>query len=135
MSSDNHTDALMKVLSGVSMPSNTTSEAVTAIIGKMVEANIITFRRGELPVEDSRESSLDELFVETTAVPAGANEAARQQLGTQKLEAALWSLDAASIHGSRVGPRGDGIGQPALGSRDRDRELVRVLILVPKPSL
>ncbi|XP_070034938.1 uncharacterized protein [Nicotiana tomentosiformis] len=51
MSSDSHKDALMKVLSGVSVLSNTTNEALAATIGKMVEENKITFRRDELPIE------------------------------------------------------------------------------------
>ncbi|XP_075084846.1 uncharacterized protein LOC142168085 [Nicotiana tabacum] len=51
MSSDNHKDSLMKVLIGVSVPSNTTSVALAATIGKMVDANMITFRIDELPIE------------------------------------------------------------------------------------
>ncbi|XP_070032628.1 uncharacterized protein [Nicotiana tomentosiformis] len=51
VSSDSHKDVLLKVLSGVSVLSNTISEALTATIGKMVEANMITFRRDELPTE------------------------------------------------------------------------------------
>nr|XP_009603846.1 uncharacterized protein LOC104098741 [Nicotiana tomentosiformis] len=53
MSSDSHKDVLLKVLSGLSVPSNTTSEALAASNGKMVEANMITFRRDELLVEGS----------------------------------------------------------------------------------
>jgi len=34
MSFDSHKDALLKVLSGVSIPSNTTSEALATTIGK-----------------------------------------------------------------------------------------------------
>lgn len=48
MSYDSHKDDLMKVLSGVSVPSNTTSKALAATIGKMVKANMISFRRDEL---------------------------------------------------------------------------------------
>ncbi|XP_075077131.1 uncharacterized protein LOC107803507 [Nicotiana tabacum] len=51
MSSNNHKNTLLKVLSGVSVPSNTTSEALAVTIEKMVEANMITFKRDELPVE------------------------------------------------------------------------------------
>ncbi|XP_070054568.1 uncharacterized protein [Nicotiana tomentosiformis] len=51
MSFDSHKDAMLKVLSGVSVPSNTTSEALVATIGKIIEANMITFRRDELPIE------------------------------------------------------------------------------------
>ncbi|OIT07832.1 hypothetical protein A4A49_51566 [Nicotiana attenuata] len=42
MSSDNHKDALLKVVSGASVPSNTTSEALAETIGKMAKANKIT---------------------------------------------------------------------------------------------
>nr|XP_009616645.1 uncharacterized protein LOC104109133 [Nicotiana tomentosiformis] len=51
MSFDSHKDALLKVLSGVSLPSNTTSEALAERIGKIVEANMIIFRRDQLPIE------------------------------------------------------------------------------------
>jgi len=52
MSFDSHKDTF-EILSGVNVPSNTTSEALAATIGKMVEANMITFRRDVLPVEDA----------------------------------------------------------------------------------
>lgn len=51
MSYDSHMDSLLKVLTGVSGPSITTSEVLAAIIEKMVEANMITVRRYKLPVE------------------------------------------------------------------------------------
>lgn len=38
MSSDSYIDALVKVLNGLSVPGNTTSEALVTTIGKIVEA-------------------------------------------------------------------------------------------------
>lgn len=43
MSFESHRDALVKVLSGLSMLNNTTSEALAVTIGKMVEANKVLF--------------------------------------------------------------------------------------------
>lgn len=51
ISSDSHRDALVKVLRGLSVPSNTTSEALAATIGKMLEANKSSNQREELLVE------------------------------------------------------------------------------------
>lgn len=39
-----------KVLSGLSIPRNNNSKALEAIIGNMVEANKISFRKDELPM-------------------------------------------------------------------------------------
>lgn len=47
---DIHRDSLLKVLSGLSVPRNNNSKAVEAFIGKMVEANKISFLRDELPI-------------------------------------------------------------------------------------
>ncbi|XP_070039363.1 uncharacterized protein [Nicotiana tomentosiformis] len=49
MSFESHRDALVKVLSGLSMLNNTTSEALAVTIGKMVEANKVLFLKDELP--------------------------------------------------------------------------------------
>lgn len=43
ISSDSHKDTRVKVLSGVSVLGNTTSEALATTIGKMVEANKLFF--------------------------------------------------------------------------------------------
>lgn len=51
MSSDSHREALVKVLSRVSVPDNTTSEILGATIGKMVDANKISFWKDKLPME------------------------------------------------------------------------------------
>lgn len=48
-SSDSHRDTLVNVLSTVSIPGNTTNEALTKTIGKMVEFNSISFQKDELP--------------------------------------------------------------------------------------
>ncbi|XP_060192679.1 uncharacterized protein LOC132622154 [Lycium barbarum] len=51
MSSEAHRDALVKVLSGVSISNETTSETLAITIGQMVEANKISFRNDKLPPE------------------------------------------------------------------------------------
>ncbi|XP_049375476.1 uncharacterized protein LOC125840547 [Solanum verrucosum] len=51
MSSEAHRNALMEVLSGVIIPKETTSETLAATIGRIVEANKISFHDDELPAE------------------------------------------------------------------------------------
>ncbi|XP_015169313.1 uncharacterized protein [Solanum tuberosum] len=51
MSSEAHRNALMKVLSGVIISKETTSETLAATIGRIVEANKISFHDDELPAE------------------------------------------------------------------------------------
>ncbi|XP_060216873.1 uncharacterized protein LOC132644302 [Lycium barbarum] len=51
MSSEAYRDALVKVLSGVSISNEMTSETLATTIGRMVEANKISFHDDELPPE------------------------------------------------------------------------------------
>ncbi|XP_049358814.1 uncharacterized protein LOC125823480 [Solanum verrucosum] len=51
MSYEAHRNALMKVLSGVIILKETTSETLAATIGRIVEANKISFHDNELPAE------------------------------------------------------------------------------------
>lgn len=51
MSSEAHRSALARVLNGVSIPEGTTGETLAAAIGRMVEANNISFHDDELPLE------------------------------------------------------------------------------------
>ncbi|XP_049400009.1 uncharacterized protein LOC125864121 [Solanum stenotomum] len=51
MSSEAHRNALMEMLSGVIISKETTSETLAATIGRIVEANKISFHDDELPAE------------------------------------------------------------------------------------
>ena len=51
MSSEAHRNALMKMLDGVNIPKETTSETLASTIGRIVQANKINFHDDELPAE------------------------------------------------------------------------------------
>ncbi|KAH0759600.1 hypothetical protein KY290_023093 [Solanum tuberosum] len=51
MSSKAHRNALMEVLNSVNIPKETTSETLASTIGRIVEANKISFHDDELPAE------------------------------------------------------------------------------------
>ncbi|XP_060178420.1 uncharacterized protein LOC132608695 [Lycium barbarum] len=57
MSSEAHMDVLVKVLSGVSISNETTSETLATAIRQMVEASKISFRDDELPPEGTEHNN------------------------------------------------------------------------------
>ncbi|XP_060178843.1 uncharacterized protein LOC132609024 [Lycium barbarum] len=51
MSSENHRDALVKVLNEASVPAETSSEKLSAMVGEVLEAHKVSFHDDELPPE------------------------------------------------------------------------------------